>query len=195
MNRALSATTVAFCLALAPVAHGQDAAPATTKSDQANPVPDIVYIPTPHDIVARMLELASVTKSDVVYDLGCGDGRIVVAAARKHGCRAVGCDIDPNRVEASRNNVKRNKVQDRVTIEHQDLFKVDVRPASVVTVYLSAQYNTRLIPQFDSLRPGSRIVSHQFDMPGVKPDKIVQVASKEDGRKHTLYLWTTPLRK
>jgi protein-L-isoaspartate O-methyltransferase len=189
--------TLAFvlCLVLARVSFGQDSDQGTADAEPVSPLPDVVFIPTPHDVVARMLELVTVGKNDVVYDLGCGDGRIVVAAAKMYGCRAVGLDIDPIRVKASRENVKKNHLEDLVTVERRDFFKADLRPATVVTVYLSARYNGRLIPQFEKLQPGSRIVSHLFDMPGVTPDKIVHVTSREDGRKHTLYLWTTPLKR
>ena len=142
-----------------------------------------------------MLELAAVKKGDVVYDLGCGDGRIVVTAAKKYGCKAVGFDIDPERVEASQQNVKKNRVEKLVTIEEKDIFKLDLRPASVVTLYLLPELNVKLIPQLEKLKPGTRIVSHNFDMKGVKPKEEVTVKSKEDGVEHTIYLWVTPLKK
>ncbi len=156
-------------------------------------VPDVVYIPTPHDIVEKMLQLAAVGKDDVVYDLGCGDGRIVIAAARKYGCKAIGVDIDPLRVEQSRKNVATNNVGHLVTIEQRDLRTLDLRQATVVTLYLTPGYNTRLIPQLEKMKPGSRIVSHAFAMHPIKPDRTVTVTAKESGRKHTLYLWTVPL--
>jgi uncharacterized protein (TIGR03000 family) len=157
--------------------------------------PDIHFVPTPQDVVDKMLELAEVKKDDVVYDLGCGDGRIVVTAAKKYGCKAVGFDIDPERVEASQQNVKKNGVEKLVTIEEKDIFKLDLRPAGVVTLYLLPELNVKLIPQLEKLKPGSRIVSHDFDMKGVKPKKEVTVKSKENGVEHTIYLWVTPLKK
>jgi len=157
--------------------------------------PDIFFVPTPQDVVDKMLELAAVKKGDVVYDLGCGDGRIVVTAAKKYGCKAVGFDIDPERVEASQQNVKKNRVEKLVTIEEKDIFKLDLRPASVVTLYLLPELNVKLIPQLEKLKPGTRIVSHNFDMKGVKPKEEVTVKSKEDGVEHTIYLWVTPLKK
>jgi len=160
----------------------------------ARPLPDAVYIPTPHDVVAKMLELADVGKDDVVYDLGCGDGRIVVAAAKKYGCRAVGFDIDPARVEESRRNAVKGNVQDLVRIEQKDIFEVDLSGASVVALYLGPKFNTRLLPQLEKLKPGSRIVSHQFGVRGVKPDKIIRIRSEEDPHTHVIYLWKTPLR-
>jgi SAM-dependent methyltransferase len=177
------------------VADGQGTQGESEKADQAAPIPSVEYIPTPHDVAARMLALAGTGKDDVVCDLGCGDGRIVVAAAKTYGCRAVGVDIDPRRVRESRDNVRKNSVDTLVTIQKQDIFTVDVRPASVVTLYLSPKYNLRLLPELKNLRPGSRIVSHQFSIPGVEPDKAIRITSKEDGREHTVYLWRTPLRK
>ena len=156
-------------------------------------VPGVVFIPTPPDVVDRMLQLAAIKRSDVIYDLGCGDGRILVAAAQKYGCRAVGVDIDALRVQASRDNIRRGQVEHLVTVREQDLFQVDLREADVVFLYLTPRYNIRLLPQLRTLKPGSRIVSHQFELGGIKPDKVVQVPSQQDGRLHTLYLWTTPL--
>jgi len=181
-------------LLLTSASYGQDAQSAA-KKEKPTRTPDIVYVPTPHDVVAKMLELAKVKKGDVVYDLGCGDGRIVVTAAKKFGCRATGYDIDPQRVEDSLKNVKKNKVGDLVKIEQEDVFTLDLRPANVVTLYLLPSLNVKLIPQLEKLKPGSRIVSHDFDMRGVKPDKVVTMTSKEDNVSHTIYLWTVPLKK
>ncbi len=167
-------------------------------ADESKPsrTPDITYVPTPNDVVAKMLELANVKKGDVVYDLGCGDGRIVVTAAKKFGVKAVGFDIDPQRVKEARANIQKNNVADLVTIKQKDIFTVNLSPANVVTLYLLPELNVKLIPQLDKLKPGSRVVSHDFDMEGVKPDKVVKIdASKEDGVGHTIYLWTTPLKK
>jgi ribosomal protein L11 methylase PrmA len=145
-------------------------------------------------VVEKMLELATVTKDDLVYDLGCGDGRIVVAAAKKYGCRAVGFDIDPRRIKESLENVDKNKVGHLVKIEERNIFKVDASQANVVTMYLLPDVNRKLIPQLRKLKPGSRIVSHSFAMKGIEPDKVVRVKSKEDEWQHTIYLWTTPLK-
>jgi uncharacterized protein (TIGR03000 family) len=157
--------------------------------------PDILFVPTPQNVVDKMLELTDIKKDDVVYDLGCGDGRIVVTAAKKYGCKAIGFDIDPERVETSQENVKKNGVEKLVTIEEKDVFKLDLRPASVVTLYLLPELNVKLIPQLEKLKAGSRIVSHDFDMKGVKAKKVETVKSKEDGREHKIYLWVTPLMK
>jgi len=157
--------------------------------------PDVIYVPTPHEVVAKMLELAKVSKDDVVYDLGCGDGRIVVTAAKKFGCKAIGFDIDPERVAEAKANVKRNGVEDLVKIERKDIFELDLSKANVITLYLLPGLNVKLIPQLEKLKPGSRIVSHDFDMRGVEPDARVEVNPKNGGRSHTVYLWTTPLKK
>jgi len=157
--------------------------------------PDVIFVPTPQDVVDKMLEMAKVQKGDLIYDLGCGDGRIVVTAARKYGCRAVGYDIDPLRVEESLENVEHNNVGHLVRIEQKDIFTLDLSRANVVTLYLLPELNVELIPQLEKLKPGSRIVSHDFDMEGVKPDEVIQIVSKEDGVKHEIYLWTAPLKK
>lgn len=158
--------------------------------------PDVVFVPTPQKVVDKMLELAEVKKDDLVYDLGCGDGRIVVTAAKKFGCRAVGYDISPKRVNESLENVKKNNVEDLVKIEQQDIFTLDLSMANVITLYLLPSLNVKLIPQLEKLKSGSRIVSHDFDMKGVKPDKVVTIPDENDTYgDHTIYLWTTPLKK
>jgi SAM-dependent methyltransferase len=177
---------------------GLTAAPAwSAPKDESAPAvrtPDVVYVPTPHDVVEKMLDTAGVTKGDVLYDLGCGDGRIVVAAA-KRGCKAVGYDIAPERVKESRENVRKNNVEQLAQIMQEDIFQLDLSKASVVTLYLLPGLNVKLIPQLDKLKPGSRIVSHDFDMSGVTPDKVITVDSHEDDIPHTIYFWTTPLKK
>ena len=156
---------------------------------------DVIYIATPQDVVDKMLELAQVKKDDLVYDLGCGDGRIVVTAAKRFGCRAVGYDLDPRRVKESLENVQKNKVGHLVKIEQKDIFTLDLSKANVITLFLLSRLNVMLIPQLEKLKPGSRIVSHTFAMEGVKPDKVVRLNSSEDKTEHTIYLWTTPLKK
>lgn len=158
--------------------------------------PDVIYVPTPQPVVDKMLELAQVTKNDLVYDLGCGDGRIVVTAAKKYGCKAVGYDIARKRIKESLANVEENNVGHLVTIEQKDIFTLDLSKANVVTLYLLPELNVKLIPQLEKLKPGSRIVSHDFDMRGVKPDKVVEVSVDDEYHdEHTIYLWTTPLKK
>jgi len=160
--------------------------------------PDVVYWPTPQEVVDKMLEMAEVKKTDILLDLGCGDARIPVTAAKKFGCKAWGYDIDPERIKDSLANVKKNKVEELVTIEKKDIFTLDLSKANVVTLYLLPTLNVKLIPQLEKLKPGSRIVSHDFDMEGVKPDKVHKMQAKNhmgiEG-EHSIYLWTTPLKK
>lgn len=155
--------------------------------------PDVIYVPTPHEVVARMLDMAKVKEGDIVYDLGCGDGRIVVAAA-KRGAKATGWDINPERVKEALENVKKNDVGQNAKIFNDDIFTLDLSGANVVTLYLLTSLNEKLIPQLEKLKPGSRIVSHDFSMPGVKPDQVDDF-HETNGGSHTIYLWTTPLQK
>jgi predicted RNA methylase len=160
--------------------------------------PDVIFVPTPMEVVHKMLEMAEVKKGDVVYDLGCGDGRIVVEAAKKYGVKAVGFDIDPQRVKEAQARVKENKVEHLVTIKQEDIFTLDLTEASVVTLYLLPELNVRLMPQLEKLKKGSRIVSHDFDMKGAKPVQTVTVTSKEDDdseTEHTVYKWVVPWDK
>jgi outer membrane protein assembly factor BamB len=154
-----------------------------------------VFVPTPSQGVTGMLRLARVTKDDVLYDLGSGDGRIVIAAARDYGARAVGFEIEPDLVRISKANLARAGVAARASIEQKDLFTVDLSAASVIAVYLPESLLEKLKPEFERLKPGSRIVSHQFRIPGAVPDTMVEVDTPEDGLTHRIYLWTTPLRK
>lgn len=156
--------------------------------------PDVVYVGTPYDIVSKMLKMASIKKSDLVYDLGCGDGRILVLAAQKYGSRGVGYEIDPNMVAASRDNVARNDVAKLVKIVQADIFTVNLRKANVIPLYLLPEMNRKLLPQLEKLKPGSRIVCHNYDLDGIVPDEVVEVVSNEDNSNHTLYLYTTPLK-
>jgi ribosomal protein L11 methylase PrmA len=156
--------------------------------------PDVVYVGTPYDLVSKMLQMAKVKKNDAVYDLGCGDARMLVLAAQKYGCRGVGYDIDPERVQASRDNVERNKVEKLVKIIQADIFTIDLSNADVIPLYLLPDMNKRLLPQFAKLKPGSRIVCHDYDLEGIVADETIHVISNEDNADHTLYLYTTPLK-
>ncbi len=120
--------------------------------------PDVIFVPTPQDVLEKMLKMVKVKKDDLLYDLGCGDGRIVVTAAKKYGCKCVGYDIDPERVKESLENVRKNNVGHLVRIEQQDIFTLDLSEADVITLYLLRSLNTKLIPQLEKLKPGSRIV-------------------------------------
>ncbi|MCX5646499.1 MAG: methyltransferase domain-containing protein [Phycisphaerae bacterium] len=169
------------------------AAPDTAGAGDAPTALFIEFVATPQDVVERMLKMARATRGDVVYDLGCGDGRIVVTAARRYGCRAVGYDLDPLRVQEARENAAKHRVSHLVTIEQEDVLHSNLQGASIVTLYLGPEINARLIPELKKLRPGSRIVSHDSPIGDLPPDKVVEMTSREDGRKHTIYLWTCPL--
>jgi SAM-dependent methyltransferase len=147
------------------------------------------YVPTPQDVVDRMLELAAVTSTDVVYDLGCGDGRLVITAAQKYGAHGVGVDIDPDRIAESQANAKKAGVEALVTFKLQDAMTVDVSPATVVTLYLLSSSNLKLRPILTKqLKPGARIVSHAFSMGDWEPDKV-ETFRDSNGATRTLYLW------
>ena len=162
------------------------AVPAAAREQQ----PDVIFVPTPYEVVDEMLRLARVRKGDVLYDLGSGDGRIPVTAAKRFGVRAVGIDIDPQRIKEANENARKNGVARLVTFRQEDLFKTDFKEASVVTLYLLPDLNVRLRPRLlAELKPGTRIVSHQFDMGSWKPEKKVEL----NGR--LIYLWTVPARK
>jgi SAM-dependent methyltransferase len=156
--------------------------------------PDVIYVPTPQEVVDRMLELAEVKEGDVLYDLGCGDGRIVVTAARRYGVKAVGFDIDPERVAEARENVRKNGVEHLVTIKQQDIFTAEFHDATVVTLYLLPNLNLRLRPKLAALKPGARVVSHSFPMRGARP-KTVEKVRVPGGREKTVYLWVVPWEK
>jgi tRNA G37 N-methylase Trm5 len=164
----------------------------TKVQEKKERTPDVVFVPTPQVVVDKMLELAEVKKGDVLYDLGCGDGRIVVTAAKKHKAKAIGIDIDPQRIKESRENVQANGVGDLVTIKQGDIFEEELKDASVVTLYLLPDLNVKLMPRLKQLKPGTRIVSHDFDMKGAKPKKVVTVQSDDEDGEHTIYLWVVP---
>lgn len=177
-----------LALGLAALLAALSASPADAR--QAAPAPrrpDVIYVPTPDEVVEAMLQVAKVTKNDVVYDLGTGDGRIPVTAARKYGARGVGIDIDPQRIKEATENVQKSGVADRVRIVQGDLFEANISEATVVTLYLLPSLNVKLMPKLmKDLRPGTRIVSHAFDMGDWKPEQELDV----NGRK--VYFWTIP---
>jgi SAM-dependent methyltransferase len=174
--RPLSAITGLFCvlfLAAAPLAAQWDEGPG-----------EVPYVPTPQNVVEEMLKLGKVAKGDMVYDLGCGDGRIVVTAAEKFHARGTGVDINPVRIKEAEENARKAGVADQVRFVESDLFKADIHDATVVTLYLLPDVNLRLRPKLlKDLRDGTRIVSHSFDMGEWQPEKKIEV----DGR--SLYLW------
>ena len=149
--------------------------------------PDVRFVATPQSVVEQMLELANVKPGDVVYDLGCGDGRVVIAAAKQDGVRAVGIDIDPERIKQSMENARKAGVEDRVSFRNEDLFEADIGEATVVTLYLLHSLNLKLRPKlWEELKPGTRIVSHNFGMGDWPSEKEIAVLSG------TIYLWTIP---
>jgi precorrin-6B methylase 2 len=170
---------------------GFSAAPPVAAQKPVAPsrAPDVIYVPTPPDVVKAMLDTAGVTKKDVVYDLGCGDGRIVIAAAKEYGARGVGIDIDPTRIREAKANAAAAGVAERVRFMQADLFETNLRPATVVTLYLLESLNLKLQPKLvTELKPGTRIVSHAFSMGSWTPDRKLDV----NGRR--VYLWTIPPR-
>ena len=177
-NRVL-ALAIACALAGAPALLAQ-AAPQEAPTRR----PDVIFVPTPEEVVEAMLQVANVTKNDIVYDLGCGDGRIPVTAAKKYGARGVCIDIDPQRIKDATENVKKNNVGHLVRIVQADLFTQDISEATVVTLYLLPALNLKLMPTLKQMKPGTRVVSQSFDMGEWKADKEVDV----NGRR--VYLWT-----
>ncbi|HEY3202876.1 MAG TPA: class I SAM-dependent methyltransferase [Thermoanaerobaculia bacterium] len=158
---------------------------ATTPSKTKEP--EVPYVATREDVMNEMLRLAAVTKTDIVYDLGCGDGRIVITAAKEFGARGVGIDIDPRRIAESNENARKAGVTDRVQFIEGDLFDADLREATVVTLYLLPSVNMRLRPKlFRELEAGTRVVSHNYDMGDWKPVTQTQIGD------HKIYLWTVP---
>ena len=152
---------------------------------------DVPYVPTPYEVVNEMLRIAGVSKNDILYDLGCGDGRIVITAAKEIGCHGIGIDIDPQRIEESKNNAVKSGIRDKVKFLQQDLFEADFSKATVVTLYLLQTVNLELRPKIlRVLKPGTRIVSHDFSMKEWKADKSTDV--KLERRTHSVYFWIVP---
>ena len=178
---ALAGVVICASFSLAAQAVLAQAKPAPLRS------PDVIFVPTPSAIVERMLATAKVSKNDVLYDLGCGDGRIVIEAAKRYGVRAVGIDIDPQRIAEANANAKAAGVSHLVQFRNADLFESNISEATVVTLYLLPSLNQKLRPKLlKELKKGTRIVSHDFDMGDWKPQQTENV----EGR--TVYLWTIP---
>jgi ribosomal protein L11 methylase PrmA len=179
-------TLIALAAALVIAASGSVLAQAQKKKSPARG-PDVIFVPTPQEVVEDMLRLANVRKGDVLYDLGSGDGRIAITAAKKYGIKATGIDIDPERIREANENAKKAGVGGLVQFRNEDLFQANFRDATVVTLYLLPDLNVKLRPKlWNELKPGTRIVSHQFDMGKWKPEKTLE----SEGR--TIYLWTVP---
>lgn len=184
----LAALAMAALLLPASAAFAQEAARETSARPARQP--DVPYVPTPQNVVDGMLELAQVKKDDVLYDLGSGDGRIPVTAAKRYGVNALGIDINPQRVREANETARREGVTDLVTFRTGDLFETDLSQASVVTLYLLPEVNLKLKPKLlRELKPGARIVSHAFNMGDWEPDETRKI----DGS--TIYLWTVPATK
>ena len=182
-NRLSLAFFLATLLVAGPVAvHAQ--------AQKAPRTPDVIYVPTPQEVVEDMLRLVDMKKGDVLYDLGSGDGRIAITAAKKYGVKATGIDIDPDRIKEANATARKAGVTNLVSFRQEDLFKADFKDATVVTLYLLPDLNVKLRPRlWNELKPGTRIVSHQFDMGTWKPEKRLE----SNGR--TVYFWTIPAKK
>ena len=159
------------------------------------PKPYVVYVGTPYDVISIMLEMARTGREDLVYDLGCGDGRMVILAAQKYGCRGIGYEIDPEMVRASEANVSANGVKELVKIVQADMFTLDLSEASVIMLYLLPELNRKLVPQLDRMKPGSRVICHNYGIPGIVADQTLTYLSNEDQTTHVMTLYTTPLRR
>jgi SAM-dependent methyltransferase len=182
------ASVALLALLTYPICFAPSVLQAASASQQQKPESLAPYVPTPQQVVERMLELAEVTSKDVVYDLGCGDGRIVITAAKRFGAHGVGVDISPDRIKEAQANAKAAGVEALVSFRLEDAMTVDVSPASVVTLYLLSASNMKLRPLLTKqLKPGSRIVSHEFSMGDWEPVKTVTVEDEDFNR--TLYLW------
>ena len=153
--------------------------------------PDVGFVPTPPSAVERMVEMAEIRPGDLVYDLGCGDGRIVIAAAKQQKIKAVGVDIDPERVGESRENVRTAGLESSVEIRQADVFDLDLSEADVVFLYLTPRLNARLMPQLRKLKPGARIISYEFDMGNAKPVELVREKFDQYGEQK-IYKWVVP---
>ena len=190
----ISAITLLLCLvtmtdALHSASMGGESAAtgSSKKGKEKKPKLDVGYQPTPYEVVNEMLKLSDVRKDDLVYDLGCGDGRIVIMAAKERGARGVGVDLDPQRIKESTGNARKAGVTDRVRFFQKDLFTMDIREATVVMLYLWPEVNLRLRPKlFAELKPGTRVLSHNHNMGEWQPDLVSKIA------KHTIFFWIMP---
>ena len=186
MSRWISGFALVLCAALA---HAQQAQPAPLRA------PDVPYEPSETRVVRTMLDMAKVGANDVVFDLGCGDGRIVIAAVKERGARGVCVDIDPQRIAESRENARKAGVADKIEFLSQDLFQTDISRATVVMLYLWPHINLQLRPKLlAELKPGTRVVSHLHTMGDWKPERIVRVRVRVDGRDRPIHFWTIPKR-
>ena len=182
LSSVVMAAGLAGCAAMVPPASTEAPSPAKL---------DVIFVATDLEIVKAMLTLANVTRDDTVYDLGCGDGRIVIAAAKEFGARGVGVDLDPRRIREAQANAARAGVADRVTFRVQDIFDTEIQPATVVTLFLSPELNARLRPKLTSqLKPGSRIVSHRYGIGDWVPERTDTLSIR--GTRNHIFLWRVP---
>ena len=163
--------------------------------DRPRRVPDCVYVGTPYDVATKMADLARPKKADRVCDPGCGDGRVLIMAAKRYGCRGTGYEINPRLAHQAMRIAKDRGVGDLVKVEVQDIFTVDYGDYDVVLMYLLPDMVLRLLPELEKLKPGSRIVAHDYGIGGIQADKTVTFVSNEDNVKHTVFLYTLPLKK
>lgn len=160
-------------------------------SESTSHRPDIAYIPTPDDAVDAMLEIAQVGPNDVLYDLGCGDGRLLIRAAQRWGTRGVGIDVDPDRIQQAQSKAQQAGVAHLIALQQGNLYECDISAATVVALYLLPHLNVRLRPRLlQQLRSGARVVSHQFNMGDWQPDQVVPLIPSEE--ESTIYLWRIP---
>ena len=207
MKRSFLLYSLIFTLAIMAVACGDSASNTAAKLEETNsavppvesspvpkePVLDVPYVPTPASVVNEMLAMAEVTGDDVLYDLGSGDGRIPITAAKKFGTRGVGIDLNPVRVKEANENAEKEKVTDKVTFKVGDIFKEDFSEATVVTLYLLPDVNMKLRPTILEMKPGTRVVSHNYNMGDWTPDETKKISV--EGVEHYVYFWTVPEKK
>lgn len=193
MRRSSSRAAERLALLLLPICFA-----AAQSGQSSRVIPEVPFVPTTEEGVKAMLKLADVKNTDVVYDLGCGDGRIVIAAAKNYGAHAVGIDIDPKRIQEAKANARQAGVENLVRFEENDLFQADIHEASVVTLFLLSSVNQRLRPKLlQDLKPGTRIVSNTFSMGDWKPDKelTVDYTDTNPSFSRRFYLWVIPEKK
>jgi len=154
-----------------------------------------VYVGTPYDVAVKMVDVAGIRKGDVVCDPGCGDGRALITAAHRYGCRGTGFELDPRLAQEARQIAQRRGVGRLVDVQIKDIFTVDYRAYDVVLMYLLPDMIVRLLPELEKLKPGARIVAHDYGIRGIVPDRTVSFVSNEDNVEHTVFLYTIPLRR
>jgi len=166
-----------------------------SKAQEAAPyILDVPYVPTPEIVVDEMLRMAEVGEEDVLYDLGSGDGRIPITAAKRFGTRGVGIDLNPERVKEANENAVREKVTDKVEFLEKDIFETDFSDATVLYLYLFPEVNMKLRPTILKMKPGTRVISHNYDMGDWMPEQTKKLTTP-NGREHTIYLWRVPLHQ